>query len=107
MAWIYLLIAGIFEICWAAGMKYCDILKPNLSLFFVAFSATASIVFLGLATKTIPIAVAYAVWSGFGIIGVYLYDVYVLKEPITTVNVIFIAVTLVGVIGLKLTSRTL
>ena len=79
MAWLYLFIAGIFEIFWAVGIKYCDGLKITLPLVLVIISMGISIIFLGLATKTIPMSIAYAVWTGIGIVGVFAYGLLILK----------------------------
>lgn len=102
MAWLYLLIAGIFEIGWAVGIKYCEGFKISLPLFFVIFSMTASMIFLWLAIKTIPMSIAYAVWTGIGIVGVLIYGILVLKEPISLLNILFVGFILIGIIGLKL-----
>ena len=102
MAWLYLLIAGIFEIFWAVGIKYCDGLKITLPLILVIVSMGRSIIFLGLATKTIPMSIAYAVWTGIGIVGVFAYGLLILKDPISTNSIIFVGMILIGIIGLKL-----
>ena len=105
MAWIYLFLAGIFEIGWAVGIKYCDGFKLNLPLFFVIFSMTVSMIFLWLATKTIPMSIAYVVWTGIGIIGVFLYGVIFFKEHFSNVNLFFISLIMIGIIGLKLSMK--
>jgi quaternary ammonium compound-resistance protein SugE len=102
MAWLYLLIAGIFEIFRAVGIKYCDGLKITLPLILVIVSMGLSIIFLGLATKTIPMSIAYAVWTGIGIVGVFAYGLLILKDPISTNSIIFVGMILIGIIGLKL-----
>ncbi len=102
MAWLYLFIAGIFEIFWAVGIKYCDGLKITLPLVLVIVSMGISIIFLGLATKTIPMSIAYAVWTGIGIVGVFAYGLLILKDPISTNSIIFVGLILIGIIGLKL-----
>ncbi len=102
MAWLYLFIAGIFEIFWAVGIKYCDGLKITLPLVLVIISMGISIIFLGLATKTIPMSIAYAVWTGIGIVGVFAYGLLILKDPISTNSIVFVGLILIGIIGLKL-----
>ena len=104
MSWIYLLIAGIFEIIWAVAIKYCDGLKLNMPLMIVAASMFFSCLFLWLATKTIPMSVAYAIWTGIGIVGVFAYGILIFKDPITPATGIFVGMILVGIIGLKLFS---
>jgi quaternary ammonium compound-resistance protein SugE len=65
----------------------------------------SSVIFLWLATKTIPMTIAYAIWTGIGIVGVFAYGVFVLKEPCSILNIIFATLILAGVIGLKLSTK--
>jgi len=102
MAWFYLFVAGIFEIFWAVGIKYCDGFKITLPLVLVIISMALSVIFLGLATRTIPMSIAYAVWTGIGIIGVFTYGLFILKDPISVKNIIFVGMILIGIVGLKL-----
>ena len=102
MAWFYLFTAGIFEIFWAVGIKYCDGFKITLPLILVIISMALSVIFLGLATRTIPMSIAYAVWTGIGIIGVFTYGLFILKDPISVKNIIFVGMILIGIVGLKL-----
>ena len=102
MAWFYLFIAGIFEIFWAVGIKYCDGFKITLPLVLVIISMALSVIFLGLATRTIPMSIAYAVWTGIGIVGVFIYGLLILKDPISVKNIICVGMILIGIIGLKL-----
>jgi len=102
MAWFYLFVAGIFEIFWAVGIKYCDGFKITLPLVLVIISMALSVIFLGLATRTIPMSMAYAVWTGIGIIGVFTYGLFILKDPISVKNIIFVGMILIGIVGLKL-----
>ena len=104
MDWFYLLLAGVFEIGWAIGIKYCDGFKLTPALLLVTISMIMSMVFLWLATKTIPLSVAYAAWSGIGIIGVFFYGILILKEETSLINVLFVGLILIGIIGLKLKS---
>ena len=102
MAWFYLLMPGVCEMFWTVGMKYCDGVKIIFPLVVVATFMTLSVVFLGLATRTIPLGIAYAVWCGIGIVGVFAYSMLVLKDPISVKNTIFVGMILTGIIGLKL-----
>ena len=102
MPWFYLFIAGIFEIVWAVGIKYCNEFRITVPLILVVIAMISSMVFLGLATRTIPMSIAYAVWTGIGIVGVFTYGVLILKDPISVSDIIFVIMILVGIIGLKL-----
>jgi len=102
MSWLYLLIAGILEIVWAVAIKYCDGIRLNLPLIIVVAAMSSSCFFLWLATKTIPMSIAYAIWTGVGIVGVFIYGILVFKDPITPATIIFVGMILAGIIGLKL-----
>jgi quaternary ammonium compound-resistance protein SugE len=102
MPWFYLFIAGIFEIVWAVGIKYCNEFRITVPLILVVIAMISSMVFLGLATRTIPMSIAYAVWTGIGIVGVFTYGVLILKDPISVSAIIFVIMILAGIIGLKL-----
>lgn len=104
MDWFYLLLAGICEIAWAVGVKYCDGFKLTFASFIVIASMIMSVVFLWLATKTIPLGIAYAAWCGIGITGVFLYGVLILKEEFSISTIFFVALILIGILGLKLKS---
>lgn len=105
MAWLYLVVAGFFEISWAVGIKYCEGMKITLPLLTVIVSMIFSIVFLGMAAKTIPMSVAYTVWTGIGIVGVFIYGVLVFKDPMPLSSIIFVGMILIGITGLKLASK--
>ena len=66
-----------------AQLTFCDGFKITLPLVLVIISMTLSVIFLGLATRTIPMSIAYAVWTGIGIIGVFTYGLFILKDPIS------------------------
>ncbi len=102
MAWIYLFIAGLSEVCWAVSIKHCDGIRPSLPMLLVAIAIILSIVCFGNAVKSIPMSVAYAIWTGIGIVGLFIYGAFILKEPVSISNVIFVSMILIGIIGLKL-----
>jgi quaternary ammonium compound-resistance protein SugE len=104
MAWIYLFIAGIFEMVWAVGLKYCDGFKLNAPLIMVISAMAVSMTFLGLAMREIPIGTAYAVWTGIGIVGVAIYGIYVFGESASIIRLLCLSMILIGIIGLKLKS---
>lgn len=105
LSWVYLFIAGLFEVSWAVSIKYCDGFKLNLALLVVVASMTCSMIFMWLALKTIPMGITYAVWTGIGIVGVCSYEAFILKEPISYSSLFFIFLILIGIIGLKLSFK--
>ena len=104
MAWIFLTFAGALEVCFAAALKYAEgFTKLTPSLIFVAAYA-GSAWLLSLAVKSIPIGTAYAVWTGIGAVGTALVGIAVFGEPATALRLLFLAVIVGGIVGLKLVS---
>jgi quaternary ammonium compound-resistance protein SugE len=69
MAWLFLIVAGLCEIGWAIGLKYVDGFTRLLPKIGTVLAMTASLGFVGLALKTLPVGTAYAVWTGIGTVG--------------------------------------
>jgi quaternary ammonium compound-resistance protein SugE len=105
MAWIYLIIAGLFECGWAIGLKYTDgFTRLTPSLLTVAAMAI-SFWLLSLAMKSIPIGTAYAVWTGIGAIGVAIMGMILFGESRDMLRILSLLLIVSGIIGLKLLSR--
>jgi len=107
-AWIYLIIAGVFEWGWPVGLKLGQG-ENSLNwpwLGFAALTMIASGVFLMLAQKEIPIGTAYAVWTGIGAVGTFLIGVAFFGDAATFSRFFFIGLIIMGIIGLKLSSST-
>ncbi|MFO7827590.1 MAG: multidrug efflux SMR transporter [Bacteroidales bacterium] len=105
MAWFYLLIAGIFEIGWAIGMKYTHGFTRFWPVVFTLVSMILSVYLLSLATKTIPLGTAYAVWTGIGIVGTSILGIIIFSEPVEVLRIVFIAMILIAIVGLKMISN--
>lgn len=102
MPWIYLLIAGLFEVAWAVGLKYTEgFTRPAPSLF-VAAAMAASVGLLGLAVRDLPIGTAYAVWTGIGTLGAAIFGMVVLGEPAGALRLGCIGLIAAGIAGLRL-----
>jgi len=102
MSWIYLFIAGIFEIAWAIGMKFTggfSRLWPSLGVLVVM---ALSVYFLSLAVKTLPVGTAYAVWTGIGIAGTSIVGMLWFNEPVSLTRILLIFLILASIVGLKL-----
>ena len=102
MAWIYLTVAGLFEIGWAIGLKYTDGFTRLLPSLWTLASTILSIVLLGLALRTLPVGTAYAVWTGIGAVGTAALGIYLFAEPATVARLLCIGLILSGIVGLKL-----
>ncbi|MEK4486372.1 multidrug efflux SMR transporter [Psychrobacillus sp. FSL H8-0484] len=97
--WRLVIIAGLIEILWAMGLKYSN---SWVSWIVVALLIYLSFVVLLRALQTVPVATAYAVFTGIGTAGTVLVEMVVFGEAFSWTKVIFILLLLVGVIGLKL-----
>ena len=102
MAWVYLFVAGLFEVGWAIGLKYTEGFTRLLPSLWTIASMILSIVLLGLALKTLPVGTAYAVWTGIGAVGTAALGIYLFAEPATVARLLCIGLILSGIIGLKL-----
>ena len=102
MAWIYLTVAGLFEIGWAIGLKYTEGFTRLLPSVWTIGSMILSIVLLGLALKTLPVGTAYAVWTGIGAVGTAALGIYLFAEPATVARLLCIGLILSGIVGIKL-----
>lgn len=104
MAWIYLLIASVFEIAWAIGLKYTRGFTQLWPSVGTVAAMILSFLFLGQAVRTLPIGTAYAVWTGIGAAGTAALGIFLLGEPRSLPRVLCILLILAGVIGLKTAS---
>ncbi|MFJ7724902.1 DMT family transporter [Neobacillus sp. NPDC097160] len=104
MAWIYLILAGGFEVVGVTGMnkvvKYKNV--QSYLILFIGFILSFS--FLGQAMKTLPMGLSYAVWTGIGTIGGTIVGMLFYGESKDWKRILFIAMILAAVMGLKLTS---
>lgn len=105
MAWIYILIASIFEISWAIGLKYSNGFTNIRASVFTVVTMILSYIFLAMGVKTLPIGTAYAVWTGIGAVGTAFYGMLFFDEPKDLVRIMFIFFIVIGIIGLKLTYK--
>ncbi|GHD72261.1 QacE family quaternary ammonium compound efflux SMR transporter [Luteimonas padinae] len=104
MAWIYLVVAGLFEVVWALGLKYTEgwtRLWPSLGTLV---AMVVSFWCLSQALKAIPIGTGYAIWTGIGAVGVAAFGILVFGESASPARLACIAMIVGGVVGLKLVS---
>jgi quaternary ammonium compound-resistance protein SugE len=104
MAWVYLTIAGLFEIGWAIGLKYSDGFSKAMPSLLTILAMGISIWMLALAMRTIPVGTAYAVWTGIGAIGVAVLGMVLFGESREMLRIICLFLIIAGIIGLKLAS---
>ena len=104
MPWLVLVLAGLFEIGWAIGLKYTDgFTRPWPTIGTVA-SMAVSLGLLGIAMKSLPVGTAYAVWVGVGAVGTAILGIVLLGEPANAGRMISLGLIIAGIIGLKLAS---
>lgn len=104
MAWFDLFIAGIFEVVWSTCLKYSHGFTNVMFTVLTFIGMGFSFWFLAHAVKSLPMGTAYAIWTGIGALGAVIVGVVLFKEPVTLVRLFFVAMLLIGIIGLKLTS---
>lgn len=104
MAWIYLIVAGFFEVFWATMMKYSEsFTKLNFSLYTIV-GMIFSFFFLSRALKNLPMSLAYPIWTGIGAIGAVIVGVILFKDQLSLATWFFVGLLLIGLIGIKMTS---
>ncbi|MBQ1675146.1 MAG: multidrug efflux SMR transporter [Oscillospiraceae bacterium] len=102
MEWIALLLAGIFEVTWAVAMKYAEGFTRLIPSIITVAGYIASAVFLAMALKKLPLGTAYAMWTGFGIVGTTLLGVLLFRETLTLPQAGCVMLIAAGIVGLKL-----
>ena len=102
MHWLLLVLAGLFEVGWAVGLKYTEGFTRLWPSVATALSMLASVGLLGLALRGLPLGTAYAVWTGIGAVGTVIFGIVVLGEPTHTLRLASVLLILAGVVGLKL-----
>jgi quaternary ammonium compound-resistance protein SugE len=102
VAWVFLSVAGLFEIGWAIGLKYTQGFTRLAPSVLTLASMALSMLLLGLALKTLPVGTAYAVWTGIGTVGTAILGIYLFGEPATALRLACIGLIVAGILGLKL-----
>lgn len=104
MQWLYLFIAGLFEVTWAVAMKFSHGFSETVPSLVTVVGMALSFLFLSLALRHLSLGVAYAVWTGIGIVGTFLVGIYALNEPVTLPQGVCVAMIVMGIVGLRLLS---
>jgi quaternary ammonium compound-resistance protein SugE len=104
MAWVYLVIAGLFEMAWAIGLKYTDGFTRLVPTALTVGAMIISVVLLGLALRDLPVGTGYAVWTGIGTVGTALLGMYLFGDTATAARLACIGLIIAGIAGLKILS---
>jgi len=105
MSWILLIVAGLLEACWVVGLKYTDGFSKLWPSLLVGGTIVASMVLLAIAVRNLPLGTAYAVWVSIGVLGATIAQPILFGQPLRFVQVVFLCLLLVSVVGLKVTSE--
>jgi quaternary ammonium compound-resistance protein SugE len=103
MAWLILIVAGLFEVAWAAGLKYTEGFTRLVPSVATGIAIVISMGLLGVAVRTLPLGTAYAVWTGIGTVGTAILGIVLFREPANAARLFCIVLIVVGIAGLKLT----
>jgi len=104
MNWVILVVAGLFEMGWAIGLKYTNGFTRIWPTIGTVCAMIISLALLGFALKSLPVGTAYAVWVGIGAIGTAILGIVLFHEPLTIARLLSLALILAGSLSLKFTS---
>lgn len=104
MAWTLLFVAGLFEVAWAVGLKYTEGFTRLWPSVLTVAAMVASIAFLSMALKSIPVGTGYAVWTGIGAVGTAILGMVLFGESAAVARLACIALIVAGIVGLKVVS---
>jgi quaternary ammonium compound-resistance protein SugE len=102
MAWLVLVLAGLFEVGWAVGLKYTEGFTRLWPTLWTVASMALSVAMLGLALRSLPVGSAYAVWVGIGAVGTVILGIVLFGDSASLPRLASVACIVVGIVGLKL-----
>ena len=106
MNWTILVIAGLFEIMWAIGLKYTEGFSRFWPSVGTLLAMAVSVGLLGIAMKSLPVGTAYAVWVGVGAVGTALLGIFLFGEAANLGRLLSLGLIVAGIVGLKLSTST-
>ena len=102
MSWIILVLAGLFEVGWAIGLKYTEGFTRLWPTVGTVAAMVVSLGLLGIAMKSLPVGTAYAIWVGVGAVGTVILGSVLFDEPVNALRIGSVALIVAGLVGLKL-----
>jgi quaternary ammonium compound-resistance protein SugE len=102
MNWVLLVVAGLFEIGWAIGLKYTEGFTRFWPTVGTVLSMIISLALLGIAMKSLPVGTAYAVWVGVGAVGTAILGIVLMGEAANPLRLVSLGLIIAGIVGLKL-----
>ena len=104
MAWAILVLAGLFEVGWAIGLKYTEGFTRLGPSIWTVLAMIVSLWLLGIAMKELPVGTAYSVWVGVGAVGTVVLGIVLLGEPANAARLLSVALIVAGIVGLRLST---
>ncbi|GAB5469754.1 MAG: multidrug efflux SMR transporter [Rhodospirillales bacterium] len=104
MAWVFLALAAVFEVVFAMSMKYAEGFTRLVPTLVTMVAVVAGLGFLGLALRSLPVSVAYPIWTAVGTLGTVVLGYFMLGEPLTWLKAVSALAIVAGVAGLKISS---
>ena len=104
MSWLILVVAGLFEIGWAIGLKYTQGFTRLWPTLGTVGAMVISVGLLGVAMRELPVGTAYAVWTGMGAVGTVILGIVLFGDPANAPRLVCVGLIVAGILGLKLTS---
>ncbi len=104
MAWLILIIAGLFETVWAVSLKYSEGFSRLWPSLLTVIAMGISIWLLAISLKSLPLGTAYTVWTGIGAIGTVVYGIVVFGDARDFLRILFIIMIIGGIVGLKIST---
>ncbi|AGJ98920.1 Small multidrug resistance protein [Wolbachia endosymbiont of Drosophila simulans wNo] len=101
MAWMYLLLAGLFEIIWTTALKYSNGFTRIIPVVVILVSGSVSLYLLSVAMKSIPLGTSYAVWTGIGSIGAAIIGIMFFNDSVNFGRLFSFVLVILGIVGLK------
>lgn len=105
MSWLSLLLASVLEVTWAVAMKYSEGFTHLWPSIVTVVAYILSAVFLSFSLKHLNLGMAYAMWTGVGIIGTSLLGVFLFQEKLTLPQVLCVVLIVIGIVGLRLLAK--
>lgn len=102
MAWIILVVAGLFEVGWAIGLKYTEGFTRLWPTVWTVLAMAVSLWLLGIAMKSLPVGTAYSTWVGVGAVGTVVLGIILFGEPANLARLISVSLIIAGIVGLRL-----
>lgn len=104
MAWVYLIVAGIFEIIWSFAMKLSEGFSKPVPTMIMVVTMLVSFGLLSLSMKSLPLGTAYTIWTGIGALGAFAVGIFILHEPANLGRILAAVLIVSGLVLMKIST---